>query len=86
VELELKREAIHRAMVAPARRPTKEESLTTQKSEELPDRNDRTIDAKIGDAAGVSRDTVAKVKRITEAASTGLVDALATLAAFAAVP
>jgi predicted methyltransferase len=74
VELELKREAIHRAMVAPARRPTKQESVTTQKSEELSDRNQRTIDAKIGDAAGVSRDTVAKVKRITEAASTGLVD------------
>ena len=74
VELELKREAIHRAMVAPARRPTKEESVTTQKSEELSDRNQRTVDAKIGDAAGVSRDTVAKVKRITEAADAGLVD------------
>lgn len=74
VELELKREAIHRAMVAPARRPTKQETVSNQKSGYLPGHHERTIDAKIGDAAGVSRDTVAKVKRITEAASTGLVD------------
>jgi predicted methyltransferase len=74
VELELKRESIHRAMVAPARRPTKEESVSRQKSADLLPADDRKLDAKIGDAAGVSRDTVAKVKRITEAASTGLVD------------
>ncbi|NBW23184.1 MAG: hypothetical protein EBR82_86095 [Caulobacteraceae bacterium] len=35
VELELKRESIHRAMVAPARRPTKEESVSRQKSADL---------------------------------------------------
>jgi predicted methyltransferase len=49
-------------------------SKNAQNSGHLSDRHERSLDAKIGDAAGVSRDTVAKVKRITEAASTGLVD------------
>jgi predicted methyltransferase len=80
VELELKREAIHRAMVAPKGAPkgnanaSKDQKTNPQKSGDLIGKHDREIDAKIGDAAGVSRDTVAKVKRITEAASTGLVD------------
>lgn len=72
-ELEIKREFIHAAMTAPAHRPKKSAQQTTHKSEELSDRNDRTKDAKIGDAVGVSRDTVAKVRRITEAAGSGLV-------------
>jgi hypothetical protein len=80
VELELKRESIHRSMVAPKGAPkgnanaSKEHKTNSQKSDYLSDPNERKIDAKIGEAAGVSRDTVAKVKRITEAASTGLVD------------
>jgi predicted methyltransferase len=80
VELELKREAIHRVMVAPKGAPkgngnaSKDQKTNPQKSGDLICKHDREIDAKIGDAAGVSRDTVAKVKRITEAASTGLVD------------
>jgi hypothetical protein len=80
VELELKRESIHRAMVSPKGAPrgnvnaSKDQKTNPQKSGDLSGKHDREIDAKIGDAAGVSRDTVAKVKRITEAASTGLVD------------
>jgi predicted methyltransferase len=75
VELELKREAIHRIMVAPhgGDRKSERAAIKSQKSDACSDANDRKLDAKIGDAAGVSRDTVAKVKRITEAASKGLV-------------
>jgi len=73
-ELELKRESIHAAMTAPANRPKKSDQETTQISGELSDRHDREKDTKIGDAVGVSRDTVAKVRRITEAAGSGLVD------------
>jgi hypothetical protein len=79
-ELELRRESIHAAMTAPRGAPVgnengkKSKKSNTQSSEYLSDRNDRVKDAKIGDAAGVSRDTVAKVRRITEAAEQGLVD------------
>lgn len=73
-ELELKRDSIHSAMTAPAHRPKKSEHKSSQKSDQLSDANDRRKDSKIGDAAGVSRDTVAKVRRITEAAGQGLVD------------
>lgn len=73
-ELELKRESIHAAMTAPAHRPKKSDKETNQKSGYLQDHHERTKDAKIGDAVGVSRDTVAKVRRITEAAGSGLVD------------
>jgi hypothetical protein len=76
VELELKREAIHRTMIAThgGDRKSQKAAIKSQKSDACSDANERKLDAKIGDAAGVSRDTVAKVKRITEAASTGLVD------------
>lgn len=73
-ELEIKREFIHASMTAPAHRPKKSDQETNQKSGYLPDHHERTKDAKIGDAVGVSRDTVAKVRRITEAADSGLVD------------
>lgn len=45
-----------------------------QKSGYLPDHHDRTVDAKIGELAGVSRDTVAKVKKIAAAEQAGKVD------------
>lgn len=73
-ELELKRESIHAAMTAPRGRPKKDESEIRKNSSEFQAPDDRRKDAKIGDAVGVSKDTVAKVRRITEAASSGLVD------------
>jgi len=74
-ELELKREQIHAAMTARRGRPKKEGCENSQKSGQLSDPHDRRKDAKIGDAVGVSRDTVEKVRRITEAAAQGIVDA-----------
>jgi hypothetical protein len=53
-ELEMAREKIYEDMTLAAHRPKKEDKKTTQKIEELPDRNDRTKDARIGAAAGVS--------------------------------
>jgi site-specific DNA-methyltransferase (adenine-specific) len=47
----------------------------SQNSDYLSDPNDRKIDAKIGEAAGVSRDTVAKVKKIDAAEKAGKIDA-----------
>lgn len=73
-ELELKRESIHAAMTAPRGRPKKEDVENSQKSGQFSDPHERRKDAKIGEAVGVSRDTVAKVRRITEAAESGLVD------------
>ena len=55
-------------------RPKKDESEIRKNSSEFQAPDDRRKDAKIGDAVGVSKDTVAKVRRITEAASSGLVD------------
>ena len=50
-------------------------SKNGQKSDYLPGPNDRKLDAKIGEAAGVSRDTVAKVRKIEEAEAAGKIDA-----------
>jgi hypothetical protein len=73
-ELEMAREKIYEEITIAAHRPKKDDKKTTQKLEELPDRNDRTKDARIGAAAGVSREQVAKVRRIRDAAKDGLVD------------
>jgi SAM-dependent methyltransferase len=73
-ELEMAREKIYEEITLAAHRPKKDDKKTTQKLEELPDRNDRTKDARIGAAAGVSREQVAKVRRIRDAANDGIVD------------
>jgi hypothetical protein len=73
-ELEMAREKIYEEITIAAHRPKKDDKKTTQKLEDLPDRNDRTKDARIGAAAGVSREQVAKVRRIRDAAKDGLVD------------
>jgi hypothetical protein len=73
VELELKRQQIYRAIVSPVGRPPKQS--IPLKSGELLGKHERELDAKIGDAAGVSRDTVAKVRRIDAAEKAGKVDA-----------
>ena len=78
-ELELKRESIHAAMTAPRGAPdgntnAKKKKSNGQSFDHLNNANERRKDARIGAAAGVSREQVAKVRRITEAADDGLVD------------
>jgi SAM-dependent methyltransferase len=73
-ELEMAREKIYEDMTLAAHRPKKEDKKTTQKLVELPDRSDREKNARIGAAAGVSREQVAKVRRIHAAADDGMVD------------
>ena len=87
VELELKRESIHKArrgrpkLIDVRTGGVHSDDQTTvtvpknpQKSGGLSDPHDRESDARIGSASGVSRDTVGKVRRITEAVGEGLVD------------
>jgi hypothetical protein len=73
-ELEMAREKIYEQMTLAPHRPKKDDAETTQKLVELPDRSDREKNARIGAAAGVSREQVAKVRRIRDAANDGIVD------------
>jgi len=69
-ELELARESIYKAEAAErkAHGQTAPGRTLTQNSGEAFGRHTRETDAKIGEAAGVSRDTVAKVRKVKEAA------------------
>jgi hypothetical protein len=73
-ELEMAREKIYEEITLAAHRPKKDDKKTTQILGELPNKHDREKDARIGAAAGVSREQVAKVRRIRDAANDGLVD------------
>jgi 16S rRNA G966 N2-methylase RsmD len=90
VRLEFRREEIHRSKTVrgrPKKRQVTEDggvvsddSMTVtyeknrQKSASFSNPDDRKLDAKIGDAAGVSRDTVAKVRKIEKAEAAGKID------------
>jgi 16S rRNA G966 N2-methylase RsmD len=91
VRLEFRREEIYRSKTVRGRpkkqRVTEDGGVVSddgmtvtypknsQNSDYLSDPNDRKIDAKIGEAAGVSRDTVVKVKKIDAAEKAGKIDA-----------
>lgn len=73
-EMEMRKQKIYALMTLPAHRPKNDDAKTTQKLGELPNRHDREQDARIGAAVGVSREQVAKVRRIHDAAEAGMVD------------
>lgn len=75
VRMEFKRAEIHKAKVNPRGRPAEGKKEIPLKSGELLGKHNRELDAKIGEAAGVSRDTVAKVRKIDAAIESGKVDA-----------
>ena len=75
VRMEFKRAEIHKAKVNPRGRRADEKKLIPLKSGELLGKHNRELDAKIGESAGVSRDTVAKVRKIDAAIESGKVDA-----------
>jgi hypothetical protein len=76
VNLELRRAEIHKRKVGPqgGDRRSPEARIKSQISGSCSDPHDRRLDAKIAEAAGVSRDTVAKVKKINAAMESGKVD------------
>ncbi len=91
VRLEFRREEIYRKMTVRGRPrkeaitsdggvvsddgSTVAYSINRQKSASFSNPDDRKLDAKIGEAAGVSRDTVAKVRKIETAEAAGKIDA-----------